>query len=251
MSDPFEHSAELLRLGDKDRFLANLFAPDEKRLHLMALHAFNLEIARIADAVSEPQLGLIRQQWWHDTIDAGGGASHPVAIALDRTVAACKLPRKALHDLISAHEFDLHDEAMADLMALETYLGRTSSALIQLGGMILTGPAAARAAEAAGLAGVAFGLSRIVSGIRADPRRFRKFLPRDLIAEEGEDVAIERLALHALRRLNEARGMPLPEGVLPAFLPVALTGHYLRRARPPSQFRRQIALWWAALNDRF
>ena len=74
MSDA-EHVQELVRTGDRDRFLASLFAPDDARPALLALYAFNLEIGRIAASVSEPQLGLIRQQWWLDTLDAIFGRS--------------------------------------------------------------------------------------------------------------------------------------------------------------------------------
>ena len=64
-----EHCQQLVAKGDKDRFLSCLFAPTDARPHLFALYAFNVEIARIRETVSEPQIGLVRQQWWLDTID--------------------------------------------------------------------------------------------------------------------------------------------------------------------------------------
>ena len=84
------HCQELVAKADKDRFLSCLFAPRDARPHLFALYAFNVEIARIRETVSEPQIGLVRQQWWLDAIEeiyAGGTPDHPVAQALAHAIA--------------------------------------------------------------------------------------------------------------------------------------------------------------------
>ena len=245
MSDA-EHVQELVRTGDRDRFLASLFAPDDARPALLALYAFNLEIGRIAASVSEPQLGLIRQQWWLDTLDAiFGGAdvpSHPVAQELARAVEQGGLPKHALRNLVLAREFDLYSDPMPDMQGLETYLGETSSALIQMASLVLVGPQAALCAEAAGLAGVAHGLALLLNAGDSG------HLPPDLTPVAAQ--------AHARRRLQDARALAggLPSGALPAFLPAALTEMYLAaawRSRPPLAVRRQFALWWAARNNRF
>jgi len=57
-----------VRASDKDRFLATLFAPADKRGPLFALYAFNLEIAGVRDRVREPMAGEIRLQWWRDVL---------------------------------------------------------------------------------------------------------------------------------------------------------------------------------------
>lgn len=230
---------EVLRTADSDRYLASLFAPDHARGKLQALYAFNTEITRIPTLVSEPQLGEIRQQWWIDTLDTGA-SGHPVAEAL----IAARFPIAPLQQLVTAHAFDLYDDVMPDVAALELYLGETSSVLIQLAALALDPEAAPKAAEAAGLAGVAYGLARLLS------QRQPKFVP------PGESVP--SLITHARRRLREARdaAQALPATLFPAFLPAALTGLYLNRIEagkpePPSQFRRQLKLWWSARNERF
>ena len=48
------YCAEQVRVHDDDRFLCALFAPEPARKGLLALYAFNLEIARIREVVSEP-----------------------------------------------------------------------------------------------------------------------------------------------------------------------------------------------------
>jgi DNA-binding GntR family transcriptional regulator len=66
MPDAFDHCEELVREGDKDRFLATLFAPQKYRRALYALYAFNLEMARVRELAREPMPGELRLQWWRE-----------------------------------------------------------------------------------------------------------------------------------------------------------------------------------------
>src|SRR3954452_21516502 len=83
MADSFDHCEELVRTGDKNRFLATLFAPQKYRRALYALYAFNLEVARTRELAREPMPGEIRLQWWRDVLGGGasrrGGALSPAA----------------------------------------------------------------------------------------------------------------------------------------------------------------------------
>ena len=247
MSADEAHCLDIVRRQDRDRFLSTLFAPDAKRPHLLALYAFNAEVSRIRTVVSDANIGMIRLQWWRDTVEslyAGGtGGGHPVAGALAGAIAEGGLPMTALLDLITAREFDLFDDRMPGLTELEAYLGETQSRLIQMAAMILDRPAAAKASDAAGLAGVAQGLALILG----DPVHRDPFLP------EGMDVA--GALSHAEKRLAEAMALlpGVPKPVLPAFLPVSLTATYLRTvSRAPdrllhvSPLKRQLLMWWTA-----
>jgi len=46
--------------ADRDAWLASLFLPAQARGHVQALYAFEREIARVPDIVSQPTLGEIR-----------------------------------------------------------------------------------------------------------------------------------------------------------------------------------------------
>lgn len=240
---------ELVAKGDKDRYLSCLYAPETARPHLLALYAFNIEIARIRDTVSEPQLGLVRQQWWLDSIEAiyaGITPEHPVAIALGTAIAFAGLPKEPLRNLIVAREFDLYNDAMPSLHDLEGYLGETSSSLMQMAALIL----GKGAADVAGLAGVAFGIAGVLRSAR------KSYLPKDMVQSFGEVETVKQLCSHGRRRLAEARALKITAEVLPAVLPASLTELYLARverggALDVSQFRRQITLWRAARNNRF
>ena len=61
--------AKDLRAQNPDRYLATLFAPAACRSSLIALFAFDHEIARAQWNMREPMAGLIRLQWWQDVID--------------------------------------------------------------------------------------------------------------------------------------------------------------------------------------
>src|SRR5262245_10524339 len=143
--DPFAHCAEIVRGADKDRFLATLFAPANRRGALFALHAFNAEVARTREMIREPMAGEIRLQWWRDALEhpgSGEARGHPVASALLDTVIRYRLPAERLIALVEARAFDLYNDPMPDLAALEAYVERTSSTLIDLAVRILDGQAA-------------------------------------------------------------------------------------------------------------
>lgn len=238
---------DIVRAGDKDTFLATLFAPEAVQPHLMALHAFAIEVARIPLLVSEPQIGEIRLQWWADTLAAiatGDMQSHPVAKALSETVRLHTLPVAPLQSLIEARRFDLYADVLPDLTAVEAYFGETRSILFQLSCMILQPEMAVRAAAASGFAGVAFGLARSL----IDPVRVQKFLP--------PGTTPEALAVLADRRLSEARAAMagLPAALFPAFMPLAVTPLYLAAARAGKStvapWRRQWQIWKSARREK-
>ena len=87
MDANYRHCEELVRAADKDRYLATLFAPADRRGPLFALYAFNAEIASVRDRAREPMAGEIRLQWWRDVLNGergGEAAANPVAAALHR-----------------------------------------------------------------------------------------------------------------------------------------------------------------------
>jgi 15-cis-phytoene synthase len=235
--------ASIVRQWDRPRYLALLFAPDGKRDALMALHAFNAEVCRIPLLVSDPQVGLIRLQWWRDTLEAiskGETQVHPVAIALSATISLHHLALQPLLDLVDAHEHDLYADPMPDMLSLEEYLGKTSSVLIQLSAMILDPASAQSVSEAAGYAGVAYGLGQLVN----DPKRHANLIP----PSENPTSLAER----ARKRLTEATMAHVPRQHLPAFLHLSLTDLFLASpGRTISPWRIQWRLWRAARRETF
>jgi phytoene synthase len=270
----------LLRAHDRERYLAALFAPADLRPHLHALAAYNLEIARVREVVSQPLAGEIRLQWWRDAIEGHGHgdvAANPTAAALLATVEACGLPRAPLVTMAEARIFDLYDDPMPSLADLEGYAGETRSALVQLCALVLGRGGDPGTAEAAGHAGVAQTLAAVIEAFPLHARRGQVYLPRDVLARHGADPeavvagrAGERVA-HALDELADharhhfARARRALAGADPAaaaaFLPpLALAPRLERLLRrrgdpyaavaPPPGWRLQLDLWTTARRLR-
>src|SRR3954471_14198883 len=207
------HCETQVREGDPDRYFAALFAPADKRPHLFALYAFNHEIARIRETVSEALPGEIRLQWWHDTLQGearGDVRANPVAAALDDTIVRFRLPRQALVDLIDARVFDLYDDPMPTLTDLEGYCGETSSALIRLASLILNDGADPGAADAAGHAGVAYAVTGLLRALPWHVRQGRIYLPHTVLDAHGvarEDVLAGQGGPGLAKAVAELRGV--------------------------------------------
>ena len=276
MQDAHAHCEALVRVADKDRYLAGLFASAAARRHLYALYAFASEIARVREAAREPLPGEIRLQWWRDALSGerrGEASANPVAAALLETVARYTLPKEPLIALINAHAFDLYDEAMPSLADLDTYAERTVGPLFALGAQIVGGTDNTDAtATTAVPAGIAYGIAQRLRTFPRDIARRQFFVPLDLLVKHGitreeiearQNTAILRAALAALRdhaRAAFARFLKAAPGVAeacaPAFLVAALAPPLLARldaaAADPfaavelPQWRRQWALWRAA-----
>jgi phytoene synthase len=269
-----------LRETDRDRYLACLLSPEEKRGALAALYAFNAELARVRDVVREPLPGEIRLQWWRDLLEgqaAGDTGGNPVAAALIEAVDTYHLPRKTLIDMIDARIFDLYDDPIADRNALEGYAGETASALIQLASLVLSPEDAARATEQAGHAGVAQAIAGLLLLLPIHRRRGQLYIPLEILSATGLDrtsfldgddparlsAAIDAFAGLGLEHLAKARQAgAMPPALFPAYLPVSSTGPILKRARrmgaklldgglQPPQWRRQLQLMQATFRKRF
>ncbi|MCR9122489.1 MAG: phytoene/squalene synthase family protein [Phyllobacteriaceae bacterium] len=180
-----------LREADRERYLSVLFAPEDRRAALATLFLFNAETARLRDLVSEPLPGEIRLQWWRDLI-AGDRAEearqNPLAAALLDVIAAHDLPAAAFDNLLEARIFDLYDDPVPSRTDLEGYLGETASMLIQMACQILNGGQTPPTADAAGHAGVAYGIATLIRQMPQHRARGQMFLPADLLAAAGTDA---------------------------------------------------------------
>ena len=189
MQTAFQHCAALVREADRDRYLAALFAPAKHREALFALYAFNVEIARVRDLAREPMPGEIRLQWWREVL--GGerqseARAHPVAAALRETLMRYKLSETPLIGLIDARAFDLYDEPMATVAALQRYGLATESAVFAMAGQILgaTGPEADAVTREAGLG---FAVAGTLNGFAKHASRRQLYVPLEVLDRHRVD----------------------------------------------------------------
>lgn len=269
-----------LRETDRDRYLACLLSPEDRREDLAALYAFNAELARIRDLVREPLPGEVRMQWWRDLLEGsahGDSQANPIAAGLLAAVARHRLPVPALVDLIETRIFDLYDDPIENRASLEAYAGHTASALIQLASLMLDPQAAAASAETAGHAGVAQTIAGLLMLMPLHRRRGQIYLPLDILSAtgldresflQGEDkarigAAIEAFAGLGREHLAKARAAGnVPTSLFPAYLPVTIAGPVLEKAvrvkadvfENPLQFsqlRRQFRMAVCLMRGRF
>lgn len=274
--DSYAYCGALLQREDPDRWLAAIFLPAERRPHVHALYAFNLEIARVRRSVSEPFLGEIRFQWWRDVLAGerkSEAAANPVAAALIDTLARCDLPPAPLLALIEARLFDLYDAPMASAEALEAYAKATAGHLFQSAAAILDRKAGTELGEAAAHAAVAYALTGLMRALPWHAATGQVYLPKDMLERHGAIVEAVQAGISspALRGvLAELRGRArahlekfasCPDAkagqAAMAFLPVSLCKGYLRLMEKSGyepyetmirlpQWRRQWCLWRAA-----
>jgi 15-cis-phytoene synthase len=275
MPSAFDHCAALVREFDRDRYLASLFAPEERRGALYALYAFNAEIARVREVAREPMPGEIRLQWWREVLAgerSGEAKAHPVAATLMEALSRHELSPQPLVQLIDAHAFDLYDEPMASLGDLTRYGIQTEGTVFGYAGVIL-GVDAGDVGNRVMNAGAAFAIAGAMSRLARHAAHRQLYVPLELLRQHGVDretifagqgtealnAALAILRARARWFLGLAEAQPVAPEILPALLPLALIGPTLKRlerAGDPFRFtplppwRRQYLLWRAARDPR-
>lgn len=275
MSDAFAHCERLVREADKDRFLATLFAPASHRPALYALHAFDIETARVPTAVRQALAGEVRLQWWREVLEGQRteeAGANPVAAALIQTLDTNRLARAPLIDLIDARTFDLYGDPFATVAELEASAERTHASVMICAATLLTGADTKlkRVARAAAMATVVCNLllsfpSRVSRGqlqVPLDVLERHSVQPENVLAGRSSEGLLAALSeMRALARDHfrafQKLTLTIPATAVPAFLPVALVPLYFgwmdgkdydpfRTIIAVPQWRRQWALWRAA-----
>jgi phytoene synthase len=262
------------------QYATTLFIAPAQQRDLLALYAFNHEIASVRHHISQPLPGEIRLQWWADTLSGnaqhGSIEGHPVAAALLQAIKARNLPIDDFLRFIDAYRFDLYDDPMPALDALEGHLIDTDAILFSLAARICA-PTIAAPGDLIHHAGLAQGLVRTIGLLPTHASRRQLYLPKqilDLNAVNIEDVfagkptselniALTYIRHTAQEHLNAARKLLAKSDseLALAFLPLVLTQKSLRqmeraefdpfRRSQPSRLSILWTLWRAARHPPF
>lgn len=255
----------LVRRHDPDRFLASLQMKPAARPALWALYAFNHEIARTREVVTETTIGLMRLQWWRDAlagIYAGGTVfENEILPALAQTIKAYDLPQELFNDLLSAREFDLENTQPSSLDRLCHYAGLTNAPLMRLA---LQVNGEEEADDVLDAAAQAYGLVGLLRAVPFHAAQQRCYMPADLMAEHGireQDLyggrpgesftavtgAIGRKAATLLQKEPQSRSMRTHTRLCRLYLgQLRACGFDVFAARmslPPPFFHLRFALW--------
>ena len=227
--------AALVRRHDPDRFLTALFAPPERRDALLTLYAFNHELARAREVVSEPPLALIRLHWWREVVE-GARRRHEVAEPLAAAIGAGGLDRADLTALIDAREIEA-DPSIDTLHAWRTYIRGSAGGLAVAAGRLLEAPDP----EALRPLGAAYGIAGLLRSVPAHAAQGRCLLPADVLARDGltPEQVIANPAAEAVRTVTRRMSgegtsllgrIRLPRRAIAAALPAVLAKRDLARA---------------------
>jgi len=126
--------AALVRKYDPDRYFCALFAAEAKRDTLLALYAFDCELARARMVASTPLLTLIRLQWWREVVE-GEEKRHEVATPLFAELAAGRLDRAECLRMIEGREMEADD--IPDMAAFEKYCLQAHGSVMAAAGKAL------------------------------------------------------------------------------------------------------------------
>ena len=278
-ADAAAFCAALVREHDYGRYAATLFVAPDIRRALLSLYAFNVEIVRVRDQVTQPLPGEVRLQWWRDMLTGephGGVAGNPVAAELLLTMQLFALPVEPLIRLIDEHQFDLYNDPMPTSAALDGYLTDTQSALVGTA-LRIAAPPSPEVDHLARHAGLAQGIVQVIASLPRDAARRQLFVPRDLLERHGSSPdevfagqrtpsireAIHELAAEADQHLRSVLELlpEAPDELRPILLPVALLRRdiacFMRPDHDPfqSQWRSHLSilwtLWWASRSRAF
>lgn len=263
----------LLQKQDPDRRLAALFAAPEHRDQLLALYAFNHEIAAIAEATSESLIGEMKLTWWRDAV-ADLYADTPVvrrhAVTEGLAGLTGRVDLAALHQLVAARLDDVTAQPFANLDAVLDYVDRTAVALMQIALDICEATLDRDWVSAAGRAWGLTGLLRAFAyraaigraPVGGDTLNRDGGTPAMLAQGLGGDKAagaVREVRLAALDALARSRSFgALPAEAVPAVGYVVLVPAYARglpddpfsASAEPSLLGRQLRLNWLALTGR-
>jgi len=253
--------AAIVRRHDPDRFLSALFAPAERRETLMTLYAFNHELARAREVVSQPTLALMRLAWWREVVD-GARRHHETATPLRAALDRGDLDGPELLALIDAREMEA-ESGIPTLDAWRAYLLGSAGGLMVAAGRLLGAPEP----EVLRPLGAAYGAAGMLRSAPVLAAQGRCLLPDDVLAAHGlsPEAAIAspdgdalrevkaELALQGRALLDGARGLRFPRRAVAAVLPAVLARRDLARIDVAPMRRGlgdRLAVMTAALTRR-
>lgn len=281
MSADDDYCLAQVRQGDRDRYLALLFASAQARSGLAAIAAFNFELAKAASDISEAMLGLVRLQWWREVveeIESGGPVRrHPVAEALSAATRGKQLPAKRMLAMIEARETELETDGPPTQLQFDARADATAANLIRLSlqvvGMDPDAPGLSNAVAQVGRAYAAAGCAR---SVLLDARRRRVRLPVERLAGAGVDIdklfelrpqpalsaCLRALSETAAADLHAARRYRVSRRATPLTITARLTALHLERLRraaydpfdPRVMSAPPLDVWrllWTAMTGHF
>ncbi|XP_076035583.1 NADH dehydrogenase (ubiquinone) complex I, assembly factor 6 homolog sicily [Oratosquilla oratoria] len=278
--DSCDYCVNIVRQTDHENFLATLLLPQQARQATFALRALNSEVAQVRDMTTEKLTGLMRLQFWRDTLEkiyAGQAPRQPIAMELQKAVQRHKLSRRWLNQLVDSREDRMDDHPFTSVAAIEDYAEKSNSALYFLILQSL-GVQNVQADHAASHLGKAEGIARIIRGVPHLANKRQVILPIDILIrhrvsqedlmrgkreQKIKDVMYD-IASVAHQHLEHARSLTkdVPKEARVALLPAVGVSAFLKTLQkadfdvfhPQLQLRNSwlpLTLWWTKTKNSY
>ena len=180
------YCANELRSNDYERYLSALFIPNHHREAVFTIYAFNSEVSRTREMVSESILGEIRLQWWRESIQKiyqNEIVEHPILESLRKTLGDYDLPIVFFEDLLDARLSDFKKTPSEDMEDLIDY-ARSTSGTLGMMVMKLLGFNDTVSIRVASLVSTAWALIGLIRAIHFHAKSERIYLPRELLIKK-------------------------------------------------------------------
>ena len=215
---------------DRPAYTLSTFIPPHARSFYIAIRALNVALSTIPDTTSSYTIGLMRLQFWRETITktlVGSPPKEPVALLLgyaleqlrDQTHGQARINKGWLTRMVNARERTLTNDPYPNIGAIESYAENTYSTLLYLTlsalpmASVTADHLASHIGKAVGIAAVLKGLPLIAfppsighgetgGGMSGGTRQGAVLLPLDVMAQVGvkeEEVFRKGAEAHGLR----------------------------------------------------
>ena len=226
----------LIKRVDPDRWLASrLIADEQARADVLALLAFDHELAKVRDLVSDALMGEIRLTWWSEALDEMSRAlaprAHPAAPALAGVLERHDLSPVLLNSLIEARIDDL---GRTLLDSEETVLAHVDATQVVCSALMLAILAPGSDPHAIRSAARAYGVGALLRSGRLSPELVKGWARGRI--EHDREAARTALA-------------DLPVAGFPSVAHAALSKAY-GAGRRPGALSKSVLVFLASLTGR-
>lgn len=134
-SFPAEYCMDLVRQNDHENFLCTLLLPESIRTTAFAVRAFNSEVARVNDLVSNTTIAQMRLTFWKEAVDKifkDCPPEHPISKEIHRALKKHKLSKVYFNRLVTSRKTQSSENGFPSLEALEKYSENSVSPIFYL-----------------------------------------------------------------------------------------------------------------------
>ena len=257
MPHTLSYAGQETRKFDRDRFLCSLFASASSLEDIHTILAFNIEISKSREMVSEGLLGEMRLQWWRDIIlsiyskDTYFDTEHYLVSRLQSIIQRHKIESNLFLDLINARSWDMADDAPKNEADLISYSYGTTAILNRILIEIMRQShesLSKNLIKISNHAGIAWSIAGIIRASSVLSKYKRIYIPISLMKKNnfttyefqsqkvtpGIKAAIGQLVLLAKDEVNQARKVSIDfdkRNYLPVLLQLSLADMYLSRIK--------------------